>query len=276
MKRSYRLLLALLCLMILAMGSSFADESVLRYESVIIDTFDAEGSATYADNDQPVVWKVFGSKFSTRPNPEDIEDPANWPKQTYAMDTWPTDLFGAYPENREELGVLGIWSRYDRMGYNQFEIAAGQDNGGTWEQKPLSLEGRVKTIDFWVWGSNFNYYIELYVMDHRGFEYKLLPVRIDKLTGKKIESNLNFSGWTNFYIDIPSYIDQDVVYQPRNANMSITKFVVYTDPNEKVTDSYIYIDHLKMLTDTHEGTFDGYGLKEPAYIEKVWGSQSEE
>lgn len=273
MKRSYRLFTAILCLLILAMGSSFADESVLRYESVIIDTFDGEGSATYADNDQPIVWKVFGSKFSTRPVPDNIDDPTNFPRKAYAMDTWPTDLFGAYPENREELGVMGVWSRFDRMGYNQYEIVAGDESGGSWEQKPIQLDGRVKTIDFWVWGSNFNYYIEIYVMDHNGYEYKLLPVRIDSLTGKKIQSNLNYSGWSNFFIDIPNYIDQDVTYQPRNANMSITKFVVYTDPNEKVTDCYLYLDHLKMLTDNHESTFDGYLLKEKDFLEQVWGTQ---
>ncbi len=276
MKRRYRLLLAMLCLMILATGYIFADESVLNYESIVIDTFDGEGSATYADDGAPIVWKVFGSKFSTRPVPDNIDDPANFPRQTYAMDTWPNDLFGAYPEDRESLGVFGVWTRFDRMGNNQYEIVAGEEVDGEWVQKPIELNGRVKTIDWWVWGSNFNYYIEIYVMDHRGFEYQLLPVRVDKLTGKKIQSNLNYSGWQNFFIDIPNYIDQEVTYQPRNANMKITKFVVYTDPREKVTDSYLYLDHLKMLTDTHESVFDGYELKEGAKRDEIWGAQDEE
>ncbi|MBN2626918.1 MAG: flagellar filament outer layer protein FlaA [Spirochaetales bacterium] len=205
--------------------------------------------------------------------PDNIDDPANFPKMAYAMDTWPTDLFGAYPENREELGVLGIWSRFDRMGYNQYEIVPGEDASGTWTQKPIELPGRVKTIDWWLWGSAFNYYVEIYVMDYRGFEFKLAPIRVEKLTGKKIVSNLNYSGWRNFYIDIPNYIDQDVPYQPRNANMKITKFVIYTDPREKVTDCYLYMDHLKILTDVQESTFDGYLMKEKTFVEKVWGTQ---
>ena len=273
MKRRYRLFMAMLCPMILATGYIFADESVLSYESVVIDTFDGEGSATYTDDGAPIVWKVFGSKFATRPVADNIDDPANFPKMAYAMDTWPTDLFGAYPEDRESLGALGVWSKYDRMGNNQYEIVPGEEVDGEWVQKPIELPGRVKTIDWWVWGSNFNYYIEIYVMDHRGFEFQLLPIRVDKLTGKKIQSNLNYAGWQNFFIDIPNYIDQEVTYQPRNANMRITKFVVYTDPREKVTDNYMYIDHLKILTDKHESTFDGYELKEGAKRDEIWGAE---
>ena len=49
----------------------------------------------------------------------------------------------------------------------------------------------------------------------------------------------------------------------------MTKLVVRTDPEEKVDLFYVYIDQLKVLTDTHVSNFDGENLTatldEPLY-----------
>ncbi|MDA3850095.1 MAG: hypothetical protein PF447_02365 [Spirochaetaceae bacterium] len=261
MKRGYLRFPAVLVLLFLFFNTAWADESVLRLESVVIDTFDQQGSATYNDG-EAVIWKVVGSEFATE----------DYPKQTYATGTWPVDLFGSLPEDSESLGVLGIRTQYNRQAYNQIDIIPGRGEGDSWEAQGVPLPGRVQTIDFWVWGSNYNYGIEIYIMDYRGFEYKLDPIRVTD-SGTKVVNSLKYTGWRNFYVDIPNYIKQAVEYDPSLAQMRITRFVVYTHPEEIVTDSFLYIDHLKVLSDIHESKFDGYELSSPERISEIWGEE---
>ncbi|QEN07223.1 flagellar filament outer layer protein FlaA [Oceanispirochaeta crateris] len=260
MRRSCLLISGLMVLLTLSTGFLFADEKTLKLESIVVESFDGPGVSTYADG-SAVNWQVRGSKFSTE----------DFPKMTYVANEWPDDLFGPNPENADELQVIGVNTRFDRMGYNQVEIIPGVGEGDNWVAKPLDLPGRIKTVDLWVWGSNFKYSIEMHFIDYEGLAYRLDLIQSDY---KRNPGSLNFTGWKNMYTDIPNYIRQSVVYKPEHKGLRMTKIVIYTHPSEKVDNFYVYLDNLKVLTDRHESFYDGFGLTAPDRIAEIWGEEN--
>ena len=260
MRRGCLLISGLLMLLILGTGYLFADEKTLKLESVVIESFDGPGISTYPDG-SAVNWQVRGSKFSTE----------GFPRMVYVPNEWPDDLFNN-PENPEELNILGINTRFDRMGYNQVELIPGVGEGENWVSKPLELPGRTKTVDLWAWGSNYKYSIEMHFLDYEGLAYRLDLIQSDD---KRVPGSLHFVGWKNMFTDIPNYIRQSVNYKPEHKGLRITKIVIYTHPSEKVDNFYIYLDHLKILTDMHETFYDGFGLTDPNRIAEIWGSEGE-
>ncbi len=261
MRRSCLLVSGLMMFLVLGTGYLRADEKTLKLESIVLDEFDSEGDAAYEDG-SAVIWKVRGSKFSTE----------GYPRMVYVPNEWPDDLYGTVPENSEELGVLGINARFDRMGYNQIEIIPGVGEGDNWAAKPLEIPGRTKTVDLWVWGSNYKYNMEFYFLDFEGLPYRLDAIQSDN---KRHPGSLHFIGWKNLYVDIPSYIRQFVNYKPEYKGLRLSKIVIYTHPSEKVDNYYVYLDHLKVLTDMHESFYDGFELTNPNKIKEIWGEDSE-
>lgn len=258
MKRG-SLLSVLLILLMLSTGFLGADETTLKMESRIIETWDGQDSAYFSDNGEPIKWQVRGSKFSAE----------NRPLMTHVMNTWPDDLFGSRPENPEELGILGIKGAFIRQGYNQIELIAGTGEGDDFVAKAIPLPGRVQMVDFWVWGANYDYYVELHFRDYQGMAHVLTPIRKEM---KREPGSIKFVGWKNMFVDMPNYIKQAVNYKPELATLSLTKIVFTTHPAEIVTDFYIYLDHLKVLTDMHESFYDGFDLTSPAKLDEIWGS----
>ncbi len=216
-----------------------ADEQTLNLESRILESFDPETRTTE--------WVVRGSKFVTE----------GFPKQTYA-EAWPDALFGA---NREEkqLEVLGAHFKFDRQGYNYIEfIPVKEDDEGNVVHNPIEIPGRVKQFDLWVWGSDFDYYMEVHIQDWRGVVHTLML------------GDLNFTGWKNLSTGIPSYIPQAQQYAPYLAGLQLVKLVIWTKPVERVHNCYVYLDQLKVLTDVFVTRFDGDGLASPEKVEEIW------
>jgi hypothetical protein len=263
MRTYIQFFLFLTLLIVLPFGTAFADETTNRLESRVIEAFDGPGDAFYEDgSDDLVTWRVFGSKFVTD----------GYPEMIYASKTWPIDLHGVSPEDADTLGTLGIHARFNRKGYNQIDIIPGVGEGENWQSKPLPLPGRVQLLDFWVWGSEYDYTIEFYFMDYEGRQYRMVPVRSDD---KRYAGSINFTGWKNMYIEIPGYIRQAQKYKPSHKTLSLTKITIATHPEEKVDDFYFYIDHIKVLSDFQETFYDGYDLANPERVEEIWGTTEE-
>jgi len=258
MKRG-SLLSVLLILLMLCSGVLGADDITLRLEDNIIETWDGADSAYFSDTGEPISWQVRGSKFSAE----------GLPRTAYVMNEWPDDLFGRAPEDPEGLGVIGIKGAFDRQGYNQIELIPGTGSGDDFVAKAIPLPGRVRMVDFWVWGANYDFYVEVHFIDFRGMAHVLQPVRVEQ---RREAGSIKFVGWKNMIIDMPNYIKQAVNYKPELATLSLTKFVFTTHPAEIVTDFYIYVDHLKVLSDMHESFYDGFGLTSPQKIDEIWGS----
>ncbi|MGC9313728.1 MAG: flagellar filament outer layer protein FlaA, partial [Sediminispirochaetaceae bacterium] len=151
-----------------------ADEKTLNLESKILETFDPDTRTSD--------WLIRGSKFITE----------GYPKKTFA-ETWPEALYGSNIEEKE-LAVLGTQFKFDRQGYNYIEIIpVKEDEEGNTVHNPIEIPGRVQQLDLWVWGSDFDYYMEAHIRDFRGVVHVLRM------------GSLNYVGWKNLRVNFPSY-----------------------------------------------------------------------
>lgn len=246
MRRGVLLIVCLAVLLVLlAPALVFAEGETVNLESRILETFDPE--------DRTTEWQVRGSKFVSE----------GFPQTTYAA-AWPEALFGANRDGRE-LEVLGTNFKFDRQGYNYIEFIPVQEGEeGDMVHNPIPVPGKVQQLDLWVWGSDFNYYMEVHLQDWRGVVHTLQL------------GDLDYVGWKNLRVTIPSYIPQSQQYAPYLDGLKLVKFVVWTKPTERVHNCYLYIDHVKVLTDVFVSRFDGDGLAQPERVDEIWQEGQEE
>jgi hypothetical protein len=216
----------------------------VNLESRVLESF---------NGDSGYVWRVSASKFKTE-NEGEV-----FPKVAYIA-TWPNAVHG---NNREGLDLksLGVWGRFDRKGYNWIDVyPVAKDAPADAPAAEIPIPGRASMLDMWVWGSNFNYYMEAYVRDFKGV------VHVINL------GELNFEGWKNLRINIPTSIPQSKNTLPKRQGLTLVKFRVWTRPAERVDGFYIYFDQIKVLTDTFESLFDGGELADPERVQELWGA----
>lgn len=241
MKRGGLRTLFLLAVLVMLAVSVFADEIAQNLESRMIESFDTDSSQK---------WIAYGSKFAT----------SGYPK-IGVVKTWPEALVRSPREATDHLRSLGIQGRFDRKGYNNIEIVpVKEDENGNLVASPIQLPGRVKNLDLWVWGSNLNYYLEVHLRDHNGIVHVLNA------------GDLRFAGWNKLQVPIPPRISQAVQYIPRFRGLELTKLVLWTRPEEKTDDFYVYIDHMTVFTDMFESPFDGDDLAVPEILEEIWAT----
>jgi hypothetical protein len=235
----------LLCLATLIAVQGWAQERrVTNIQSEILVDF---------DDPEAQQWIVRGSKFATE----------GFPRQAH-VNTWPEALFRQEPEGRT-LNSLGIHARFDRQGYNYVEIIPAEEGeNGDLVESSIRIPGRVQQLDLWYWGSNFDYYLEIHLRDYRGI------VHVLEL------GDLNFLGWQNLRVNIPTFIPQSVQYAPSFRGLEIVNFVIWTRPQERVNDYYAYLDQIKVTTDLFEEPFDGERLADPEYVEGLWSDATGE
>lgn len=254
-------------------GIALADDQTVNLESKIIQNFDATEEQD---------WFVYGSKFAS----------AGFPKITFVKNSWPIALNGSSPANADKLSVMGVALMFDRKEYNWVDIVPGTKTTGSdgkvaYNPKELTLPGRVSQMDVWVWGSGFQYYMEAYVRDFRGIVHTLNMGMIDH------------HGWKNVRFNIPDNIPQSKHTVPRFEGLKLVKFRIWTTPTEvtavigddenpmqlQTPDSkkeeqpiskaiFVYIDQIKVLTDTYETLYDGDQLANMDAVKKMdWSSE---
>ena len=215
-----------------------ADEKTENLTSVVLEDF---------DNPDQSNWIAVGSKFTTE----------GFPKIAFPT-AWPEALYGANREGND-YKVLGVWGKFDRQGYNYIELIPDRrDKDG--EFIGIPIPGRIKMLDLWVWGSQYDFYMEAHVMDYRGFTHVLNL------------GSIKHEGWKNLRALIPATIPQGRKYVPQIEPLALTKLVIWTKPWERVDNFYIYIDYVKILTDLFVTRFDGDDLASPESVERIWGS----
>ena len=244
--RAFLITVALLSLA--GAGMLFADENTVNLESKVVQDF----SKPEAQN-----WFVMGSKFST----------GDFPHSGF-IKGGPLSIQGSDAAAIQNARSLSVAMLFDRKEYNWVDIVPGT------KEKPveLTLPGRVRIIDVWVWSGNFNYYLEAFVRDFRGFVYTI-PM-----------GDLNFVGWKNLRINVPDNIIQSKKYLPRREGLTLVKFRIWTRPTEVVvipgTEGESDLEkavkfnfnNLKVLTDTYESLFDGDTLSNPDVYKDALGS----
>lgn len=220
-----------------------AQPSSKAVETRIIDNFDNVGSQDYQVPGKTVnsteahnwTWAVQASHY--------IDSEKGFPKLEY-FEGQPNSL-KLFNKEGDSPKVLGVKTSYLRKGENWFEVYP-ENEGKPYE---IPFVGTVTQVDFWVWGANYLYYIDLLVRDADGRVYTL-PA-----------GNLAFNGWRNVIVPIPSYIRQHSRLRSGPTIMTFVGFRVRTDPDEYVDDFNIFFDQLKFSTNALSNIFDGYELK---------------
>lgn len=220
-----------------------AQPSSKAVETRVIDNFDNVGSQDYqvpgktADSTVSHNW-TWGVQTSHY-----VDKERGFPKLDY-FKAQPNSL-KYFNKEGEEPKVLGVSVSYLRKGENWFEVYPENDG------KPYEIPfvGTVTQVDFWVWGANYLYFIDLLVRDADGRVYTL-PA-----------GNLAFNGWRNVIVQIPTYIRQHSRMRSGPTIMSFVGFRIRTDPDEYVDDFSIFFDQLKFTTNALSNIFDGYELK---------------
>ncbi len=247
----------LLCLVFACLngaGSLFADEITVNLESRAVALSPGKNAA---GKDLYGTWDLLGSKFSTKGFPAKTD-----------IKSWPNAVYGSNPE-QTDIKSLGVALLFDRKEYNWVDIIPGTKAAPA----EIPLPGRVQMIDMWVWSGNYDYYLEAFVRDYKGIVHTINM------------GNLDFAGWKNLRVNVPTAIPQSKKYLPRRESMSLVKFRIWTRPSEIVaapindrnaTDMdkavKFYFHNVKVLTDTFETLFDGDTLTRPELLKEAWGS----
>lgn len=223
-----------------------ADEQTINYVSPVIESFDP--------GDVTTEWIVQGSKF--------VDRDRDYPKIAL-VDGWPEALHGRNWEEKD-LQVMAITTAFTRQGYNYIEIIPvkeGED--GEVVHNPLKLTGRVKTIDMWILGTQYDYYLEVHVRDTTGVVHVLRM------------GNLNYKGWKNLKADIPTSVPQYTNFRgDLDQDLELVKFMIWTTPQEDYGEYYVFIDQIKILTDDFVTRFDGDDLLRQEVINDInWSSE---
>ena len=247
-KHSFLMAKSILFFLFLSFGLDFmilADERTQTIQSIILDSFDDETNITISQGVSRT-WEVAGSTFKTE----------GYPIKKYLQVS--PDVLG----EREKVQALGIQGKFNKQGYNYIELIPVEKTAdGNTKESPFSVKGRVLAFDLWVWGSNFNYYMEIHVRDTGGVDHILNL------------GDLKFSGWKRLTVDVPLSIPQSQVQLPRLQELKVTKIMIWTQPRERVDDFKIYIDEFSVLTDTYESRYDGFGLVATDFVQQTWGGQ---
>jgi hypothetical protein len=224
-------------LLLLPLTAFSQQQATTNYRTIVIETF---------DDPEESRWEVVGSKFVNSEYPQ-----VAW------VETWPDALYRVKPEG-VTLRSLGVQAAFDRMGYNYVEFIPVEDVDGETVPRGIPIPGRIRYLDMWVWGSNYDYYVDIHLRDYRGM------IHVLKL------GNINYRGWRDLRIQIPTWIPQGVVYVPQFQGLELVKIVLWTRPDEKVDGFYVYLDEIKIETDVFEDPFDGELLGRPEQVQQLW------
>ncbi|MBN2737972.1 MAG: flagellar filament outer layer protein FlaA [Spirochaetales bacterium] len=245
-------------LLLIFLGNIYAEDKTLSLESVVLDDMDADPTAN---------WIVSASEFTAKGYP-----------QVAKVMAWPEALHGKTKEGMEYY-CLGVRAGFDVKAYNYLEIVPAKPsdsstpeediifndaNGKSWVHKPVTFIGIAKALSVWVWSANYNYYFEAHIEDHNGVVH-VLPM-----------GDLDYMGWRNLRVEIPTAISQTSANAAKSKALKLIKFMVWTRPTEKVSEFFLYVDHVKILTDKFVSRYDGDLMEEPDFMNDVWGIKVEE
>lgn len=202
----------------------------VNYETYIVDNFDSP--------DTDWTWVAAGSKFVTK----------GYPVLKF-FDGMPNSIRVTQTDPKGTYKYLGMEVKFDRKGDNWVDIVP-QKKGTDGKLLPYEIpfKGKISRVDMWVWGANYAYELAILVRDCNGRVYEL-PMGL-----------VNFEGWQNMSVLIPTSIQQATSYLNGIQNMSLVALRIRTRPTERVDNFFIFFDQFKALTDTFTSSYDGFEL----------------
>ena len=125
-------------------------------------------------------------------------------------------------------------------------------------ERGVQLPGRIKSVSMWVHGRGFPYTLEIWIKDYKGDVHILS------------KQPVNFIGWQPISFDVPVYVPQTADTYPVTRVVKLVRIVlrettrisgeVTRTTASNTTNAYIFLDQIKVLTDTYEVYFDGQEL----------------
>lgn len=239
MKKGLKVLISLGCLFVIGMPV-FAQPSSKSIETFIIDNFDKPGEQNYSYKGEKLNWEwsVTSSRFVAE----------GFPKTGY-FDGIPNSLKQLRRGDEGDSKVFGVKTAFNRKGDNWFEVYPTVDG------KPFEIPfiGTVSQMDFWIWGANYNYYLEILVRDANGTVH-VLPA-----------GSLRFAGWKNIVVNVPGWLCQHSQLRSGPENLKFVGYRIRTDAEEYVDNYLIYFDQIKYTSNSLSYIYDGYELKDAEF-----------
>jgi hypothetical protein len=236
MKKGLKVLVSLAVLFVLGLPV-FSQPSSKSIETFVMETFDSAGEQNYLYSGTTYSWDwaVNTSRFVAE----------GYPKTGY-YEGIPLSLKALLKGTDVERKVFGVKIAFNRKGDNWFEVYPTKDD------KPFEIPfvGSVSQLDFWVWGANYNYYLEVMLRDATG--------RVHVLQA----GSLAFNGWKNIVVNIPGWLQQHSHLRSGPENMTFVGFRVRSDAEEYVDNYVIFFDQMKYTTNSLSFIFDGYEMKD--------------
>ena len=125
-------------------------------------------------------------------------------------------------------------------------------------ERGLQLPGRISAISMWVHGRGFPYTLEVWIKDFKG-DIHILS-----------KQSVNFVGWRPVIFEVPVYIPQTADTYPVTRVTKLVRIVLREvthrggersrTATSNTTNAYIFLDQIKILSDTYEVYFDGQEL----------------
>ena len=249
MKRGLKVLTSLVGLFVIGLPL-FAQPSSKSITTFTMDDFDSVGAQNYICDGESLNWEWEVGETSRF-----IAE--GFPKTAYTEGA-PNSLKQLKKGTGKDLTVFGVNVAYNRKGDNWFEINPTRDG----EKFEIPFIGHVDQLDFWVWGQNYNYSLEVLVRDTMG-EVQVLKA-----------GNLAFHGWKNVVVNIPGWIQQQSKLNNGPKHMTLVGFRVRTDPEEYVDNFTVWMDEIKYTTNSLSYIYDGYELSEFSFGESGSSSSS--
>lgn len=236
MKRGLKVLIGLACFCVIGLPL-FAQPSSKSVETFVMEDFDSAGEQNYLYKGKTYSWDwaVNSSRFVAE----------GYPKTGY-YEGIPNSLKQLRKGSDKEFKVFGVKTAFNRKGDNWFEVYP------TLDDKPFEIPfvGTVTQLDFWMWGANYKYYLEVMVRDSLGTVH-VLPA-----------GSLCFSGWKNIIVNIPGWVQQHSHLRSGPEDMTFVGFRIRSDAAEYVDNFVLFIDQIKYTTNSLSYIFDGYELKD--------------
>ncbi len=233
-------------------GFSAEDKDTVNLQTFVVSDFGDE-----EDQTNKTIWKANFSRFA---KPADVtqvmSDPDPEACNVKYVEAKPLGL----PERVDQYQKysLGVKAQFLKKSYNWIElIPYKSDNAfngktpnmsATGEKSPVTLIGVIKSLDMWVWGGNYNYWMEFYLRDFKGYLHRLNA------------GDLSYVGWKNLRTKIPDYIPQAEHHVPFMKPLKLEMIKLWSYPNERVDQFYAYFDYMQVQTDVYQERFNGDDL----------------
>lgn len=235
-------------------GFSGREKNTVNLQTFIVSDF-GDG----VDKKKGIIWTA---KFSRFAKPADSSKEMSEPDSNACK----VDYFKAKPlglpqqTDKAQIWALGVKAEFIKKSYNWIELMPMKAAGGigTADAKPVAsgkltpepvvLQGVIKSLDVWIWGGNYKYWVEFYLRDYQGFLHRLSA------------GDIAYVGWKNVRTKVPTSIKQAEHHVPFMKPLKLEKIKLWSYPTERVDQFYAYFDYMQVQTDVFVQRFNGDDL----------------